>query len=291
MSEKLNNREELGEEPQKDFFITRHSKKPKGEDLESPRYPGVSEKGVELVDERARELAEMVEESQPGSVVFISGGTELIRTKSTAEAYGDKLEDLMKGNDNVVVMTRSSIKEGSKGKGYSASVKEIVAQIEANPDKKIVIDFPLAIKDMSPVIGGFFDKSGKLTPWANELLARNNGDEYAAFRDWVETKGDNGKGPNPEDTAKRYEKGLERLREFAKDKVGERPLVVGTVGHSWDIDVFLTYMATGKVDLESFDKISGGGIIKETEVAKIVIQGENTTVGYRDKKFDTRSEK
>lgn len=278
--------QQSGEQPD-EFFITRHSKKPKGEDLESTRYPGVSEKGVELTEERAKELAEMIKKSEPGSVIFISGGTEMIRTKSTAEAYGDKLKDLMEDREDVVVMTRSEIQEGARGKGYSKAVGEIVSEIKANPDKKIVVDFPLFLKELSPVLGGFFDKNGKPTPWAAEIIKRNNGDEYTAFRDWLQTKESAGdvKNSNPEDMAKKYKKALERLHEFAKDKIGDRPLVVGAVGHSWYIDAFLTYMVEGKVDLESFDKVTGGGIIKETEMAQITIEGEKTRVNYRGKEF------
>ncbi len=282
--------EDLNQQPEeqlKEFFITRHSKKPKDEDLESKRYPGVSEKGVELSEERAKELAEMVEKSESGSVIFISGGTDLVRTKSTAEAYGDKLADIMEGREDVIVMTRSGIQEGAKGKGYSKAVSEIASEIKANPDKKIVVDFPLFLKELSPVAGGFYDKNSKLTPWAEGFIKSNKGDEYAAFREWLRTKENAGdvKNSNSEDMAKKYKIALERLHEFAKDKIGDRPLVVGAIGHSWYIDAFLTYMVEGKVDLESFDKVAGGGLIGETEMAQITIKGEEAKVNYRGKEF------
>ncbi|MFH0854021.1 MAG: hypothetical protein V1891_00810 [bacterium] len=53
-----------------EFFAARHTIKPKGEDKESLEYKGASEKGVELGRERAKEVLEILEKSNEGTVRY-----------------------------------------------------------------------------------------------------------------------------------------------------------------------------------------------------------------------------
>lgn len=57
--------------------------------------------------------------------------------------------------------------------GYPKKVDYLVEQITANPEKKIIIDFPLFIKEFS-LVGDFTTKEGPLTPYIQEMLKRTD---------------------------------------------------------------------------------------------------------------------
>lgn len=64
-------------------------------------------------------------------------------------------------------------------------------------------------------------------------------------------------------------------------------MVVGEVGHSWDLDAVACYLAKGKVDKESFHEVCGGKIINESEmISDIIVTPEGkTSVKYRGREF------
>ena len=274
---------------EKRYFLTRHSIKPKGEDVESESYKGISKKGVELARSSAKNILDDIERSPKGAVIFLGGASDEVRTKSTAEVYGTELKKLLADKEDYIVITREDVQ---RGKGYSAMAKQIKETIYANPDKKIIVDIPLFLKEISLKKRGWFTKEGKPIPYFAKLLERNKGNEYETMRDWFATQGKEGelKGPTPEEVAKSYEKGLGRLEKFAKKYVGDRPYVTGLVGHSFESDAYLTYLAgNGKIDLETFDKISSEkGMIKETEMASVRVSPEITTLTYRGKEHQRK---
>ncbi|MBU4369262.1 hypothetical protein KKG58_00690 [Patescibacteria group bacterium] len=275
---------------EKQAFISRHTEKVKDKKIESKQYPGITEKGVDIAKERAKkEILELIEQSEPGSVIFIGGATEQVRTKSTAEVYGDELKEALKNReDEFLVIIRKDIQEKAKEKGYTKTVEQIVEALNANQDKKVIIDFPMFLKDFSMERLGWVDKQGNLTQYADKLLKRNNDDDYASAKDWIENKGKMGdlEGPDPEEAAKGYKRAIERLEEFAKKYIGDRPLVIGMVGHSWDIEAYMTYLLNhGRVDVEGFEKIAKGRIIGDAELTKIKISPIMTTVSYRGEDF------
>jgi hypothetical protein len=272
-------------ENQEKFFVTRHSKKPKGEDIESSDYPGISEKGVELAKERAQEIESFLEQQDTGTVMFIGGGSEIARTKSTAEAYGDAVKELSKEKKDILVITKDEIISEGAPTGYTKAIEKIVEKIKLNPDKKVVVDYPLFLKELSPA--RWFDEKGNLSPYAAELLKRNNDDEYETTKDWIRTGGqiENLQGPNPSTVAEGYKKALLRLQEFAKQFIGDRSLVVGVVGHSMDIDVFATQLAKGKIDVQGFEEVTRGQLVKETEMATIKMDKDKITLSYRNQDF------
>lgn len=77
--------------------------------------------------------------------------------------------------------------------------------------------------------------------------------------------------------------------EFARKNIGqERPIVIGFVGHSWALDVLAIYLVNdGEVTLEGFEKI-GGAMIKETEIAELVLDGGKEKFKYRDKEYELK---
>jgi CRISPR/Cas system-associated endonuclease Cas1 len=63
------------------------------------------------------------------------------------------------------------------------------------------------------------------------------------------------------------------------------------VGHSFEIDALITYLANnGDPTPEKFDQISEGIFINETELTKIQTSEDGTTVEYRGKKYPIKNE-
>lgn len=270
-----------------DFFATRHSVKPKGEDIESKEYPGISEKGVELARERARSILESLEKAEEGTVMFIGGVSEMVRTRSTARVFGEEIKRTAeeKGRENLMILTQKDIID--REKGYSQTVKEVAERIKANPDKKILIDFPLFLKEFGLGLSRWRDKEGNDTPYIKELKKRNENDFTACLKDWIENKGQIGdlQGPNPTRVAEEQLEGIKRLREFAQKHIGERPLIIGTVGHAWNLDALTIYLANeGKVDLEGFEKV-GGEVIGEAEMTQVEIDKKGAKLNYKGKEY------
>ncbi len=268
-----------------EFFAARHSIKPKGEDVESKQYPGISEKGVELARKKAPEVLKFLDASREGTVMFIAGASDLIRTKSTGRVFGDEIKKMAQeqNRDDLLVFTEEDIMADKK-EGYSRKIKKLVDQINNNPDKKVIISFPLFLKEFSLGLGKFMDKSGKLTPFAEKLLQRNNYDDMESFKDWIQNKGiiDDLKGPEPIEVAQEQLKGIERLKKFISKYLPNRFSIVGSVGHGWNLDALAVYLANnGKIDLEGFEKI-GGNTMSETQMIRIENSPEGTKFVYGD---------
>lgn len=263
------------------YFLTRHSIKPKEDDLESEKYKGISKQGELLARESAMNLFEYFEKETPkDAVIFLGGVSEEVRTKSTAQVYGERLKEVAVDNPNYIVIIEKDI---DKNKGYSEIVEQIKQTIKANPDKKIIIDFPLFLKELS--LRRTWTPDGKPSPF---MLLK--GGDFEKTKEWI-AMGEKFDGPSPEMVAKKYENALKRLEKFARKYIGDRPLVVGMVGHSVEADAYLAYLAgNGNVDLEILDKISNGeGLIKETELATIEATPDFITISYRGRKKIPRS--
>lgn len=274
-------------EKESEFFLTRHSIKPKDSDTESADFPGISEKGVELARERVAEIMSLLEKSPEGTVMFISGVSDAPRTGSTAELYGEELKELAKDKEDIMIISRKEIKDDGAPEGYTKTINKFSDIIKSNPDKKIVIDFPLFLKELS--LKPWLDEKGNYSQYLQELMKKNNNDEYLAMKEWIETNGvmENSdlRGPDPLDVVKGHEKAISRLLNFANKHVRDRPLILGMVGHSWLADTFLTYLSSGKIDAKGLEEVAGGEMIKETELAAVKIENGQTTVSYRGKTF------
>jgi len=261
-------------------FFTRHSIKPKGEDLESSKFSGISEKGVELAKKRAEEILANLEKQENGTVMLIGGVSEMPRTKSTAVAYGQEIKNIIELQkiDDVLVFLPEDLENID---GYTNKVNFFVEQIKANPNKKIVLDIPLFIKEFS-FKNRWADEEGNLSEYTKELLKRNNDDDEEAMKDWFDNQGkiDSLVGPNPKEVAEQQLAGIERLREFAKKYISDKQLVIGTVGHSWNLDAVAVYLANnGEVNKESFEKMKAK-MIGETGVIKISEQDGKQVLEY-----------
>ncbi len=102
--------------------------------------------------------------------MFMGGTSEIARTKSTVLIYENEIRDIIseQERDDILIFTPEDLKNIE---GYSNKVDFLVKKIADNPEKKIVIDFPLFIKEFS-FVGGFTTEEGKWTQYAREMLKR-----------------------------------------------------------------------------------------------------------------------
>lgn len=284
------------------YFATRHARparEAKEGDQVSKEYPDLTERGVEQAKERARnEILELVERAPEGAVIYIGGTSDQPRTKQTAEIYGDTLATLKTelGKENVIVITKSDIDQMIEENVSIVKVFERLRKmVEDNPDKKVAINYPLMLKELAfKYKNRWTDKEGKKTEYFAELSKKHGQNHEAAGEDWLANQGRlevGGKvlqGPDPREVAEDYLKGLKRLRKFVEKNAPGRPVVVGEVGHQWDLDALVTYLANnGQVDYEGYKKVSQGqGIIKEAEMTEIIIDPhdpQKSLIKYRGK--------
>lgn len=275
----------------------------------SADYDELTEGGVAHARLVAREdILHTLERAPDGAVLFIGGKSDQARTGQTGEVWGQELAAVATERNDLVVLTKNHIEEmraaalATRGKAVHA-VRQIIAE---NPGKKIVIDYPLFIGEL-----GFEDRwtrknpeNGKLekTEYFVELLKKHDNDHARCIADWLQNEGlltlDDGRmvqGPRPEDVAKQYLQGLEKLYQFTKKQVPDRPVLVHAVGHQWDLDAVATYLAKGRVTYEGWQEVMGrpDGSPKE----QVIGEGEGvgdvlfdpttgkTAVTYRGKEF------
>lgn len=269
-------------------IVMRHSIKPKGEDKESAQYKGISDKGVELARQSAINMIDYLEEAPEGAVIFLGGASDFPRTKSTSRVVGTELKHILSERKNeYLVLTEEDL---PKGAGYTGIAKGIKRIIDENPYKKIVVVAPLYLNELSMVSRGYCGKDEIPGEFMERIRVRRRDDgdnEHAAIREWIENDGvlDGVQGPNPLESAKSVERGIERLEHLVGKYVADRPIVTAVVGHGWEIDAYLTYAAGhGKISGAAWDKVSSGkGMIMETEIGEVKIGDEMTTVTYRGK--------
>lgn len=296
------------------YFATRHARPERNKtpnDPASKEYPDITERGVEQAKEKARrEISDLIKNAPEDAVVVLAATSDQPRTKQTAEIYGDELAIIQQLNQdaNIIVITKRDIEnlipDNAKQKPAEKSflpgqiisiVKKLETIIQQNPAKKIIIDYPLMVKELAyKYHDRWTDKSGKKTKYFAEILKKHNNSHDEAGKDWIANNGrlelSDGKiiqGPNPENVAREYLQGVQRLYEFAQKYTHGRPLLVGEVGHQWDLDALIVALANnGKVDKESFERITGGDIAGETEMAEFMVSDSKTKVKYRGQELN-----
>lgn len=244
-------------------FFTRHSKRPKSEEDESREYPGISEEGVEMAKERAKDILELLKKAEPGAVMLIGGVSDQIRTTSTALVYGHEIKDLLalENNSEIEVILPEELK---RVEGYFALLNKLIL----NKDKKFAVVFPLNIPELS--YDGDFMEKGKWNAYSWALMKRNNRDSEAILRDWLDNQGEIAdlSGPKPKEVAEKQLLVLEKLRRLGKKYLPGRDLLIGAVGHSWALDALAVYLANdGEVTLENFDKMKAKMIVETGMIA------------------------
>ena len=264
-------------------FLTRHSIKPKGDDMESSDFNGISEQGVELAKQRAQEILTGLDNADSGSVLFIGGASEMNRTKSTALVYGHEIKQVIaeQNRQDIIVFLPEDVKDL---KSYSSKVEYLVEQINANPDKKVVLDFPLFLKNFGIYGGRWRDENDQPLPYLKKILSMTDNNEELAMGEWFKNQGkiDDLVGPNPKEVAEEQLAGIKRLREFAEKYLHDRPLIIGSVGHSWNLDALAVYLANnGEVDCDSFENMRAR-MIKETGMIRMEKKDDKPVLCYGD---------
>lgn len=277
----------------------------------SKKYGDLTEGGVEHAKEVAREdLLRAIENAPERVLLFIGGKSDQVRTGQTAEIWGEALKEIAQTRSDLLVLTKADIdqlREDVKEEGGKA-LESIRSIIDANFDKKIVIDFPLFIKQLGY---GFEDRwtknnpdSGKIekTEYFSEILKKHNNNHAECISDWLQNDGKltlvDGRviqGPRPEDVARQYVEGLSRLYRFAKSQTPDRPIMVHGAGHQWDLDAVVTFLARGRVTYDDWQAVMGRSqgtpgeqVIGEGEsVGNIMIDPASgkTEVEYRERHF------
>lgn len=272
-------------------FGTRHSDKIKENKglIESEKYPGLTAiEGIRLAEKTVHEqLKPMIDQLPANAIMAILGASDQIRTKSTVEIYGDELKKCYQNDEKVSVKARSDINKMKEPE--SKVLNKIVEEINQNPDKKFIIDYPMFIKEFA-MEGRWVDEKGEYTPFCKELLKATNDDNDLAILKWVESNGEfhDIKGPKPEEVAQSYKKGFERLREFAGKQVPDRHVYIGGVGHGWDMDAFVAYMSHGKVDMDTIKEIMGKNQkgIEQTEPFYFKVEEDKIKSNYRGRDYE-----
>lgn len=265
-----------------EYWVTRHSKSGKG--IESS--PGLSEQGIEMAKERAKTIAELIENSQEGSVILYGGVTSEPRTRSTMELYADETEKILKERGGTArFIKKEDIKEQADQSGYLKTANEIASQINAVPEEKVVIELPLFLKEFSMDKYLYEEDGETVKPGWQKLLDKHGKNYTAAIEDWF-SDAELSRVIDPEEMARGCMKAMQRLESFSKKFFPDRPIKIGFVGHSFLIDALLTYIANnGNISTDGFKEI-GGDVVKETELATIEFDGNGGFhLRYRDKDF------
>ena len=302
------------------YFTTRHARparEAKEGDPVSKEYPDLTEGGVAQAKERAsKEIFDLVKKAPEKAVVFLGGTSDQPRTKQTVEIYGDALfamkDELEK--EKVIVITKQvidrmvtesvgeeAVKDVARGKAFMlGQIIKVVKRLQkmiSEYQGKVVIDYPLMLKELAyKYKNRWTDEKGNKTEYFLEILKKYNQNHYTAGEDWLSSQGrlEVGdkilQGPNPQEVAEDYLEGLKRLRAFVEKSVPDRPVVVAEVGHQWDLDALVTYLANeGRIDMGGYEKISQGkGIMKEAEMTEVVVDptdSANSYIEYRGQRF------
>lgn len=321
-------------------FIARHSTSAKHGKPDSV-YTSLTPEGVERARQHARtELVALISAAPDGAVLFIGGASDQLRTAETGEIYGEELNAMsMEGSpalQNVEVITKEDIELAShvhyedvarsaartpsvslddtqtilNQRAFTQALAQVEEYIRENPDKKIVIDFPMRLwgfsyghrsKNPDGTWGEqrWTDpKTGKANAFFTKLLKDHGDDNNAAGQAWIKSWGEYKglQGPTALDIAKQYLGGMKRLQEFAT-KHTDRPLILGGVGHSWDVDAVATYLALGcpeQVDPETFyekfmEISKTGDIIGESEMIAFRINSTSIHLRYRGSEYEAHT--
>lgn len=276
------------------FEAWRHSIKPTDKDPESQEFTGISKEGVELVKDETKKILEFFEKEKEGSIMFLGGcsecdltkpvGKEGIRTKSTARVMGQAFKELIVAqNKDIRVLTPDDIADSKTG--YTVLVKKVAESIKSNPNKTIVV-FPLFLKEFG--IGYWRNEEGEYSLYRQAQRKKYGDDRLACLKDWIENEGhiDGIQGPNPTQVARDQLQGIGRLSKFVRKYIGaDKPLIIGMVGHSLNLDALAIYLANqGRVDLKGFEKV-GGKMIGEMESIKTNINNQQVKLFYNNQEY------
>lgn len=256
----------------KEFIFSRHAKKTGKEipDSEKSEYFGVTKEGEMETREKAKDIAEIINNLPEKSIIVLGGVSKAVRARSTIEIYTDELKKIFKNREDID-FPMENLKESLSGK-----LKKLRELSKSGADKKLIIDFPFWIKQfaVSPEKWReWFDYYAKMEKKKNEM---------SDIPDWMEKK----IGPNPEKVAKDFMVGLKRENDFFKKFFPNNTVAFVDVGHSGELDALFTYLANnGIVSREGFEKIGNKGV-GESEISELIFsKSGEIKFRYRDNEY------
>jgi broad specificity phosphatase PhoE len=272
---------------------------------ESPEYPGLTIEGVEEAQGKAiNEILPIIEESAPGTVIFLGATSELERTRSTANVFADAIAEKVK-DEKILFIDRNEIKEVyAETKSLSGVINHLKTIIDNNKGQKIIIDFPLFLKGLSmaetkDARTGKVRRSGlitleksesgreieNLTPYADSFYKENNYDEAEFLKTLIESGEE--KGLDPAKIAEGFQNSIDRLVNFFRKNFDQqRHLNVIAVDSSGWMEWLAVYLANkGKIDQDGLQQVFSGKNMAETEFYVVDFGPEKVEVSIRDKKF------
>jgi len=275
------------QEKSEDIFIAgRHSSKPARRESGNLEFPSLTDEGVSEARKKAHEFKAVIDTMPEDGVFMILGASYEDRTKATGEIYGDELAKIYADSPNVRVITKGNLSEQENALDFAKSV------IHENANKKLVFSYPLYLKEFD------FGHNWSLeteegAKYFNKILEDHDYNEEAAVSEWMEDVGKDSDTfiPNPNRIAEQYLSGFKRLRGFVRNHITkERPLIITTVAHRWDLDSFITKMAKGNVTADTFREVIGysdnkQGLTNENETVIIKMKNQKTEVNFRGKNY------
>lgn len=271
--------------PFKEIIVARHSIRPDADHPEVPEYPGLSAAGVELARVKAQEIWSVIQQSPADTVVLIGGVSEAARTRSTARALALNLRQLA-GTDALFISQDDLALEAQQN--VTAAWRFIQNAIAEHPNTRVIVEYPLFLKQLSLVHNGWLDEQGNDCPFFVELMAQNGGDRDRALIDWAANGGviDGVVGPSVAGVGAWYSQAIQRTVTVAEQLAPNRSILPLIIGHSWDVDALLGYVAGGgQIDLPIFNEVVAAGMIKPLEYAVLDFSDQSPTVTYRGARY------
>ena len=112
----------------------------------------------------------------------------------------------------------------------------------------------------------FTDEQGEIKQEWAKLLEKHWKNYSSAIKEWFKGKNTD---IDPKKIAKNYLHSIKRLETFVKRFTGNRKAKFVFVGHSFEIDALLTYLANdGRIDAEGFERI-GDRVVDYNELSTI----------------------
>lgn len=259
------------------FFISRHGHTERDVSNWDKDYPGLNKKGIETARKRAQDLIKEIESLPKEGITWLAGCSEVLRTRSTLSVYGEELKKYYAEDEDILYLEKKDIIGKSK---------EVIDLIKNTKDKKIIINFPLALKEISNremlnnLYEGTWDKEIK------QLFLDSDKDLNKFTEDWF-GKFEDKDGNAPKSPQKSYEqivKSLKRLREFFNKVVSDRDSLIAIVGHNTELNSLATKLISGEISKKAF-KEDIKDSIEETESMVINNKEGETKFKYRNKEY------
>lgn len=265
------------------------------DDSPSERFPAVTRKGEEKAREVARnQYTEIIDGMEENGILFLGGSSEEDRTRQTAEIIGDELLELYKGQEDILILDKDGIEkireEAIKEDGKALDKIEEI--IRSNQDRKVVLCYPMFLKNFS-LRPGFRDaETGEHTEFSKQIFnkvgydGQNGAIEWFGNKGKIDAGGDIISGPVPEEISQQHIEGIERLRKFAEKFSHSRQINIGFTGHGWNLDALALYYASGgDVDKKIFKDLFDEQVIEQTETGWVEVKNGKAILHYKGKEF------